>query len=66
MSKVRSVTLDSWEPELLKVMTELGNSLVNSIYLADVKEPTTMVRATPHCGKKYKEFFAGVKKRGVG
>ncbi|XP_067945611.1 arf-GAP with coiled-coil, ANK repeat and PH domain-containing protein 2-like isoform X2 [Watersipora subatra] len=32
ISKVRSITLDSWEPEVLKVMAELGNSTVNSIY----------------------------------
>uniref|UniRef100_H3CE99 Arf-GAP with coiled-coil, ANK repeat and PH domain-containing protein n=1 Tax=Tetraodon nigroviridis TaxID=99883 RepID=H3CE99_TETNG len=30
-SKVRS-TLDSWEPELLKLMCELGNAVVNRIY----------------------------------
>jgi len=34
MSKVRSITLDSWEPELLKVMTELGNERVNQIFEA--------------------------------
>ncbi|EAW56246.1 centaurin, beta 5, isoform CRA_a [Homo sapiens] len=33
-SKVRSLTLDSWEPELLKLMCELGNSAVNQIYEA--------------------------------
>ncbi|XP_014639267.1 PREDICTED: arf-GAP with coiled-coil, ANK repeat and PH domain-containing protein 3 isoform X2 [Ceratotherium simum simum] len=33
-SKVRSLTLDSWEPELLKLMCELGNSTVNHIYEA--------------------------------
>nr|XP_051696440.1 arf-GAP with coiled-coil, ANK repeat and PH domain-containing protein 3 isoform X2 [Oryctolagus cuniculus] len=33
-SKVRSLTLDSWEPELLKLMCELGNSVVNQIYEA--------------------------------
>jgi len=38
MSKVRSITLDSWEPELLKVMTELGNDRVNQIYEAVVSE----------------------------
>ena len=32
ISKVRSITLDSWEPEVLKVMAELGNTAVNSIY----------------------------------
>ncbi|XP_056447279.1 arf-GAP with coiled-coil, ANK repeat and PH domain-containing protein 3 isoform X2 [Gadus chalcogrammus] len=31
-SKVRSLTLDSWEPELLKLMCELGNSVINHIY----------------------------------
>jgi len=38
MSKVRSVTLDSWEPELLKVMTELGNARVNQIFEAVVSD----------------------------
>uniref|UniRef100_A0A9L0I793 Arf-GAP with coiled-coil, ANK repeat and PH domain-containing protein n=1 Tax=Equus asinus TaxID=9793 RepID=A0A9L0I793_EQUAS len=33
-SKVRSLTLDSWEPELLKLMCELGNSTMNHIYEA--------------------------------
>ncbi|XP_012512958.1 PREDICTED: arf-GAP with coiled-coil, ANK repeat and PH domain-containing protein 3 isoform X3 [Propithecus coquereli] len=33
-SKVRSLTLDSWEPELLKLMCELGNGTVNQIYEA--------------------------------
>ena len=50
MSKVRSLTLDSWEQELLKVMLELGNSVVNRIYEANV-EGTTMKRATPHCNR---------------
>ncbi|XP_067873397.1 arf-GAP with coiled-coil, ANK repeat and PH domain-containing protein 3 isoform X3 [Heterodontus francisci] len=31
-SKVRSLTLDSWEPELLKLMCELGNNVINHIY----------------------------------
>ncbi|XP_041129844.1 arf-GAP with coiled-coil, ANK repeat and PH domain-containing protein 3-like isoform X1 [Polyodon spathula] len=31
-SKVRSLTLDSWEPELLKLMCELGNNVMNHIY----------------------------------
>ena len=36
VSKVRSITLDAWEPEILKVMAELGNSIVNKIYEAQV------------------------------
>ncbi|XP_072897283.1 arf-GAP with coiled-coil, ANK repeat and PH domain-containing protein 2-like isoform X1 [Hemitrygon akajei] len=35
-SKVRSLTLDSWEPELLKLMCALGNDVINGIYEAQV------------------------------
>uniref|UniRef100_UPI00398F3F05 arf-GAP with coiled-coil, ANK repeat and PH domain-containing protein 2-like n=1 Tax=Pristiophorus japonicus TaxID=55135 RepID=UPI00398F3F05 len=35
LSKVRSLTLDSWEPELLKLICALGNNVVNSIYEAE-------------------------------
>uniref|UniRef100_A0A3B3CS31 Arf-GAP with coiled-coil, ANK repeat and PH domain-containing protein n=1 Tax=Oryzias melastigma TaxID=30732 RepID=A0A3B3CS31_ORYME len=37
-SKVRSLTLDSWEPELLKLMCELGNKAINQIYEARREE----------------------------
>uniref|UniRef100_A0AAQ4QCE9 Arf-GAP with coiled-coil, ANK repeat and PH domain-containing protein n=1 Tax=Gasterosteus aculeatus aculeatus TaxID=481459 RepID=A0AAQ4QCE9_GASAC len=37
-SKVRSLTLDSWEPELLKLMCELGNTVINHIYEGACKE----------------------------
>jgi len=52
ISKVRSITLDAWEPEILKVMAELGNNIVNNILEAqvgegDVTKPTsTSDRAT--------------------
>ncbi|XP_077356646.1 arf-GAP with coiled-coil, ANK repeat and PH domain-containing protein 1 [Festucalex cinctus] len=39
-SKVRSLTLDSWEPELVKLMCELGNSVINGIYEARIDEIT--------------------------
>ncbi|KAM9312392.1 arf-GAP with coiled-coil, ANK repeat and PH domain-containing protein 1 [Gastrophryne carolinensis] len=44
-SKVRSLTLDSWEPELVKLMCELGNNAINEIYEAritemNIKKPT--------------------------
>jgi len=48
MSKVRSVTLDSWEPELLKVMTELGNARVNQVFEAVVSdEHTRPIHSSP-------------------
>merc|ERR1719192_308721 len=31
ITKVRGIRLDVWEPEILKVMAELGNSIVNNI-----------------------------------
>ncbi|XP_056279993.1 arf-GAP with coiled-coil, ANK repeat and PH domain-containing protein 3 isoform X2 [Pseudoliparis swirei] len=37
-SKVRSLTLDSWEPELLKLMCELGNNVMNHIYEGSYQE----------------------------
>ncbi|XP_041861873.1 arf-GAP with coiled-coil, ANK repeat and PH domain-containing protein 2-like isoform X2 [Melanotaenia boesemani] len=37
-SKVRSLTLDTWEPELLKLMCELGNKEINQIYEARREE----------------------------
>ncbi|XP_029696852.1 arf-GAP with coiled-coil, ANK repeat and PH domain-containing protein 1 [Takifugu rubripes] len=39
-SKVRSLTLDSWEPELVKLMCELGNAVINRIYEARIEEMT--------------------------
>ncbi|XP_022525552.2 arf-GAP with coiled-coil, ANK repeat and PH domain-containing protein 2 isoform X1 [Astyanax mexicanus] len=38
LSKVRSLTLDTWEPELLKLMCELGNGVINQIYEARREE----------------------------
>jgi len=38
VSKVKSLKLDRIEPEILKVMAELGNTLVNSAYEAEVNE----------------------------
>ncbi|XP_072546869.1 arf-GAP with coiled-coil, ANK repeat and PH domain-containing protein 2 isoform X2 [Salminus brasiliensis] len=32
LSKVRSLTLDSWDPEQLKLLCVLGNEVINSIY----------------------------------
>ncbi|XP_060739600.1 arf-GAP with coiled-coil, ANK repeat and PH domain-containing protein 2-like isoform X1 [Tachysurus vachellii] len=37
-SKVRSLTLDTWDPELLKLMRELGNGVINHIYEARREE----------------------------
>ncbi|XP_071944963.1 arf-GAP with coiled-coil, ANK repeat and PH domain-containing protein 2-like isoform X2 [Antedon mediterranea] len=47
ISKVRSLTLDAWEPETLKVMDQLGNIVTNSIYEANAD--VTVTRAKPGC-----------------
>ncbi|KAI4461336.1 centaurin/arf [Holotrichia oblita] len=54
-SKVRSLTLDDWEPECLKVMAELGNSLVNTVYEANV--PSDAHRATANCAINVREAW---------
>ncbi|KAL1505365.1 hypothetical protein ABEB36_004949 [Hypothenemus hampei] len=74
-SKVRSLTLDEWDPEVIKVMAELGNGVVNKIYEANV--PKDFQRASEHCTgmvreewirskyaeKKFVEQLEDIKKR---
>lgn len=60
ISKVRSITLDAWEPEILKVMAELGNQIVNKIYEANVHEIVAK-RATPDCGSPERENWIKAK-----
>ncbi|XP_038642944.1 arf-GAP with coiled-coil, ANK repeat and PH domain-containing protein 1 isoform X2 [Scyliorhinus canicula] len=61
-SKVRSLTLDSWEPELLKLMCELGNSTINGIYEARVEEMTVK---KPHPGSPRQEKEAWIRAKYV-
>ncbi|XP_047029979.1 arf-GAP with coiled-coil, ANK repeat and PH domain-containing protein 2 [Helicoverpa zea] len=56
VSKVRSLTLDDWEPDIIKVMAELGNKIVNMIYEAKT-EGTTIPRATPDCDTGVRETW---------
>ena len=51
VSRVKSLTLDRIEPEVLKVMAELGNVVVNSAYEANVNEVLAK-RATPTSDKE--------------
>ncbi|XP_013186875.1 arf-GAP with coiled-coil, ANK repeat and PH domain-containing protein 2 isoform X2 [Amyelois transitella] len=60
VSKVRSLTLDDWEPDIIKVMAELGNKLVNLIYEANT-EGTTITRATPDCETSVREAWIRAK-----
>ncbi|XP_060730707.1 arf-GAP with coiled-coil, ANK repeat and PH domain-containing protein 1 isoform X2 [Tachysurus vachellii] len=55
-SKVRSLTLDSWEPELIKLMCELGNTAINRIYEARIDE-ITIKKPHPSSPRQDKESW---------
>ncbi|NXN99469.1 ACAP2 protein, partial [Rhinopomastus cyanomelas] len=59
-SKVRSLTLDSWEPELLKLMCELGNDVINRIYEAKM-EKVGMKKPQPGSQRQEKEAYIRAK-----
>ncbi|XP_068153006.1 arf-GAP with coiled-coil, ANK repeat and PH domain-containing protein 2 isoform X1 [Drosophila tropicalis] len=48
-SKVRSLTLDAWETENVKVMMELGNEVVNRIYEARIPDDCELKQPTEQC-----------------
>ncbi|XP_075572400.1 arf-GAP with coiled-coil, ANK repeat and PH domain-containing protein 2 isoform X1 [Pelecanus crispus] len=59
-SKVRSLTLDSWEPELLKLMCELGNDVINRIYEAKL-EKVGIKKPQPGSQRQEKEAYIRAK-----
>ncbi|KAG7221666.1 hypothetical protein INR49_000033, partial [Caranx melampygus] len=59
-SKVRSLTLDSWEPELLKLMCELGNSVINHIYEGSYQEQG-LKKPVPSSSRQEKEAWIKAK-----
>ena len=60
MSKVRSIKLDGFEPEILKVMAEIGNDVSKRIYEAKVAEIIAK-RAVPDCSKEQRENWIKAK-----
>ncbi|KAK9887352.1 hypothetical protein WA026_022021 [Henosepilachna vigintioctopunctata] len=58
-SKVRSLTLDDWEPENVKVMAELGNLIVNKVYEANIQD--SFIRASPNCPGQIRESWIKAK-----
>lgn len=59
-SKVRSLTLDSWEPELLKLMCALGNDVINRIYEAR-NEKMGVKKPRPGSQRQEKEAYIRAK-----
>lgn len=60
-SKVRSLTLDVWEPEILRVMIELGNDVVNRVYEANTAKVNRFDRATDNCEISVREAWIKAK-----
>ncbi|XP_061621599.1 arf-GAP with coiled-coil, ANK repeat and PH domain-containing protein 3-like isoform X5 [Phyllopteryx taeniolatus] len=56
-SKVRSLTLDSWEPELLKLMCELGNGVIKHIYEGSYHEGQGARKPTATSCRQEKEAW---------
>ncbi|XP_068173022.1 BAR_ACAPs and ArfGap_ACAP domain-containing protein [Antennarius striatus] len=56
LSKVRSLTLDSWEAEQLKLLCILGNDVMNRIYEARCSEEGR-VKPRPHSPRADKEAW---------
>ncbi|XP_038629964.1 arf-GAP with coiled-coil, ANK repeat and PH domain-containing protein 3-like [Scyliorhinus canicula] len=59
-SKVRSLTLDSWEPELLKLFCALGNSANNRIYEVG-RDVTGVNKVTAESSRQQKEQWIKAK-----
>lgn len=60
-SKVRSLTLDVWEPEILRVMMELGNEVVNKIYEGTYNVLSDIERATENCDDDVRKKWIAAK-----
>ena len=57
ISKVRSVTLDAWESEVLRVMMKLGNRIANSILEYDIPEGTVKPVASSTRYKSWSYYY---------
>uniref|UniRef100_A0A8C1RDV5 Arf-GAP with coiled-coil, ANK repeat and PH domain-containing protein n=1 Tax=Cyprinus carpio TaxID=7962 RepID=A0A8C1RDV5_CYPCA len=63
-SKVRSLTLDTWEPELMKLMCELGNTVINQIYEGACEEQG-LKKPGPNSSRSVQEKEAWIKAKYV-
>ncbi|KAF7699771.1 hypothetical protein HF521_002729 [Silurus meridionalis] len=58
LSKVRSLTLDSWDPEQLKLLCVLGNDVINGIYECHLPE---MEKPKSDSSRQQKEVYIRTK-----
>ncbi|KAJ2643813.1 hypothetical protein GGF44_000979 [Coemansia sp. RSA 1694] len=57
VSKVRSIKLDNWEPELMQIMQRLGNHRVNRIYEAVEPKPDEPTKPEQECPRDLKQPY---------
>ncbi|CAG8479264.1 4814_t:CDS:10 [Paraglomus brasilianum] len=57
VSKVRSLSLDKWEPEAIEVMLRLGNTMTNKIFEANITSASGVPIANPASDRSEKEKF---------
>lgn len=55
VSKVRSFTLDKWEPDMLKMMVAIGNERANAIFEAFI--PSDIQKPDPQSDRNYREKY---------
>ncbi|KAL7825438.1 hypothetical protein AOLI_G00326450 [Acnodon oligacanthus] len=55
LSKVRSLTLDSWDPEQLKLLCVLGNDVINSVY--ECSPSDGLEKPDPQSSRQVKEVW---------
>uniref|UniRef100_A0A336N3D1 CSON010356 protein n=1 Tax=Culicoides sonorensis TaxID=179676 RepID=A0A336N3D1_CULSO len=60
-SKVRSLKLDVWEPEVLRVLFELGNDTINQIYESYIPNDCDLEKATDNCDRATREAWIRAK-----
>lgn len=58
---MRSLTLDVWEPEVLRVLFELGNDTINQIYESYIPNDCEIEHATEHCDRPVREAWIRAK-----
>ncbi|KAJ2773033.1 hypothetical protein IWQ57_001498, partial [Coemansia nantahalensis] len=61
VSKVRSVKLDNWEPELTQIMRRLGNARVNRIYEAVAPASSEPAKPAGKCGPEERQPYLKLK-----
>jgi len=61
ISKIRSLTLDKWEPQLLQVQKFLGNTIGNRLLESDLSE--TVPRPEPDATREERDAFIAAKYR---